>query len=146
MSTHTHSTNFLGAVAEIFGIVVMRFRPLPRIWALWLVATNAAAVVFIDRPEALVTLAIVGLAVFVQALIYQKLGFVRVLGIAHLMWIPMLLWFMTRLESAFASDPSFGWWLVSLISTNFISLLVDGMDVTRFLKGKKTPHYSWIRS
>ena len=146
MTTQTHSTGFFHAVAEIFGITFLRFRPLPRTWVTWLVAVNALAILFIDRPEAIVTLAIVAVAVVIQALIYRRLGFVRLLGIAHLLWIPMLLWFAPRLETALASDPAFGTWLLVLMLTNAVSLLVDGVDVTRFLTGEKAPHYAWKKS
>ena len=80
------------------------------------------------------------------ALIYQRLGFVRLLGIAHVMWIPMLLWFTARLEGAFDSDPIFGSWLLLLMVTNFLSLLVDSVDIARFLRGEKAPHYAWKKS
>jgi len=146
MSHQTRSTNFLRAVAELFGIVLMRFRPLPRVWAIWLTAMNGAALMFVSHPEAQVTLAVVAVAVVLQALLYQRLGFVRVLGIAHLMWVPMLLWFADRLPGSFDADPTFGVWMLVLMATNFVSLVIDAADVARFFRGEKAPHYAWKRS
>jgi hypothetical protein len=131
------------SVLEIFGIVLLRFRPLPRIWGAWLVAVNSASLLFIRHPEAQVTLAAVGVAVLAQALIYQRRRFIRLLGLTHLLWVPMLAWMALRLPAVPAEHAAFRAWLVVLMATNAASLLVDACDATRFVLGERRPHYAW---
>jgi len=39
----TRTISILRAIGEVFGIVLFRFRPVPRIWSIWLVSVNAAS-------------------------------------------------------------------------------------------------------
>lgn len=133
---------FAKNVLELFGVVYLRFRPLPRLWCVWLVAVNAACLLYINHIEAQVVLAVTCIAVVIQALIYDKLGFTRILGVVHLIWIPMFAWMATRLEFIL-TDSGLTTWLVVLLATNVISLIVDLADVTRFIRGERAPHYCW---
>lgn len=135
-------TRFFTSVLEIFGIVYLRFRPVPRIWCVWLVAVNAACLFFTPQIEAQVVLAVTGVAVACQALIYERLGFTRILGSVHLLWIPMFAWMATRLDTILA-EPALAAWLAVLLATNAVSLVIDGIDALRFVRGERAPHYSW---
>ena len=132
----------LRSILELFGIVLVRFRPVQRIWGAWLVAANAAGLLFVQHIEAQVALAAVGLAVLAQALIYQRKRFIRLLGTAHLLWIPMLIWMVLRLDSI-PSEGAFHAWLITLIATNAASLIIDAWDATRFVLGERRPYYAW---
>jgi hypothetical protein len=132
---------FFRAVFELFGIVLVRFRPLQRIWGTWLVAVNSACLLFIGHVEAQVALAAVGVAALAQALIYQRRRFVRVLGTTHAVWIPMLAWMALRLPSI--PQGAFRAWLLALIATNAVSLAIDAWDATRFALGERRPYYAW---
>lgn len=136
--------DYLKGVLQIFGIVFLRFRPLPRVWAVWLVAVNLGCLVFIQQPEAQVVLATTLVAVVVQGVLYQRSGFTRLLGVAHVMWVPMFGWMATRLEHI-ASQPELSAWLTVLLLTNIGSMVIDGLDVRRFLRGERSPHYRWAR-
>ena len=81
-------------------------------------------------------------AVATQVLVYQRIGFTRILGTAHLLWLPMFAWMATRLD-AIAADPALAKWLTVLLATNAVSLIVDATDAVRFLRGERAPHYSW---
>ncbi len=133
---------FLKNVLEVFGIVYLRFRLVPRVWCIWLVAVNAACLLFITHIEAQVVLAVTGLAVAIQALIYGRIGFTRILGIVHVLWIPMFAWMATRTDTI-QIDPLLASWLLVLLATNLVSLIVDASDVTRYLRGERSPHYRW---
>lgn len=135
---------FLKNVLEVFGIVYLRFRIVPRIWCVWLVLVNAACLAFIGHIEAQVVLAVTGVAVAVQALIYDVTGFTRILGVVHFMWVPMFAWMATRIDTI-ATEPAFATWLVVLFATNLISLVVDLTDAIRFLRGERVPHYRWAK-
>ena len=141
MTTRPSHIGFFRAVFELFGIVLVRFRPMQRIWGTWLVAVNSACLLFLGHVEAQVALAAVGVAALAQALIYQRWRFVRVLGTTHAVWIPMLAWMALRLPEI--PHGAFRTWLVALIATNAVSLLIDAWDATRFALGERRPYYAW---
>jgi hypothetical protein len=134
--------DFLVHVLKLFGVVYLRFRLIPRLWCVWLVGINAACLLFITHIEAQAVLAVTVVAVVVQALIYQRIGFTRILGTAHILWIPMFAWFATRLETI-TTEPALANWLLLLFVTNLISMMVDTTDAVRFIKGERAPHYHW---
>ena len=141
--TSTGQVGFMRSVFELFGIVLVRFRPVQRIWGAWLVAVNAAGLFFIMHLEAQVALGAVGVAVLAQVLIYQRTRFIRLLGVTHMIWVPMLAWMALRLPTLPEGDVAFQAWLVTLIATNAVSLVIDTWDATRFLLGERQPHYVW---
>ena len=133
---------FVTNVLKIFGIVFLRFRPIPRVWNVWLVGVNLLCLYFIVHLEAQVVLVTTLIAVTVQAVIYGKIGFTRILGIAHLMWIPMFAWMATR-ANEIAAHADLQSWIIVLTITNVVSFVVDMTDATRFAKGEREPHYEW---
>ena len=143
MTRNAIRIGFVRSVFELFGIVLVRFRPVQRIWGTWLVAVNAACLLFIQHIEAQVTLGAVGLAVLVQALIYQRKGFIRLLGVTHVLWVPMLTWMALRLDTLPKEETAFHGWLIALIATNAVSLAIDAWDATRFVYGERQPYYVW---
>lgn len=143
LDTSTSRIGFMRSVVELLGIVLVRFRPVQRMWGAWLVAVNAAGLLFIMHIEAQVALAAVGLALLAQSLIYQRKRFIRLLGVTHIIWVPMLAWMALRLATLPEGEVAFQAWLVTLIATNAISLAIDAWDATRFVRGERQPHYVW---
>jgi hypothetical protein len=70
---------FLIRMLELFGVVFLRFRPVPRLWCVWLVGVNLACLWFITQIEGQVVLAVTAIAVAGQTVIYQRIGFTRIL-------------------------------------------------------------------
>jgi hypothetical protein len=136
---------FLINMLQLFGVVFLRFRMTPRLWCVWLVAVNLASLLFIRHVEAQVVLGITGIAVVAQTVLHQRMGFTRILGTSHILWVPMFAWMATRLDSITA-DPALAHWLLALFMTNMVSLVVDTTDAFRFLRGERAPHYSWHQS
>lgn len=136
---------FLTSVLELIGIVYLRFKIVPRIWCVWLVGINLASLFYIGHIEAQVVFAAAGFGVVTQAFVYQKMGFTRVLGLAHIVWVPMFFWMATRVDSI-PGEPGFSTWIMLLVASNIISLIIDTIDVTRFIKGERAPHYTWERA
>lgn len=134
--------DFVTNVLKIFGIVFLRFRPVPRIWNVWLVGVNLLCLYFIGHVEAQVVLVTTLVAVVAQAIIYGRIGFTRVLGVAHLFWVPMFAWMATRAEDI-AAHSDLQTWIVVLATTNAVSFVIDFTDVARFAKGERAPHYRW---
>jgi len=143
MASNASEIGFARAVLELFGIVLVRFRPLQRIWGAWLVAVNSACVFFIGHVEAQVALGAVGVAVLAQALIYQRRRFIRILGATHIVWVPMLTWMALRLDTLGTGETAFRLWLMLLIATNAVCLAIDAWDATRFALGERRPYYAW---
>jgi hypothetical protein len=98
---------------------------------------------FIGHIEAQIALCAVGAALLLQALIYQRKRFVRILGATHVLWLPMLAWISTRLPAIPAEEHSFRIWLYALMATNGLSLVIDAWDAIRFLRGERNPPYTW---
>jgi hypothetical protein len=143
MTNKPSAIGFVRSVIELFGIVLLRFRPVQRIWGIWLVSVNMAALIFIQHVEAQVALAAVSLAALAQALIYQRRRFIRLLGVTHLVWVPMLTWMALRLDTAANTGPAFRAWLIALLATNALCLAIDTWDAARFVLGERRPHYAW---
>ncbi|HVO15385.1 MAG TPA: hypothetical protein VMV26_09235 [Alphaproteobacteria bacterium] len=133
---------FLIRMLELFGVVFLRFRPVPRLWCVWLVGVNLACLYFITHIEAQVVLAVTVIAVAGQTLIYQRIGFTRILGSTHVLWLPMFAWMATRIDTIM-DEPAYAGWLVLLFATNMVSIVVDTIDAARFLRGERAPHYRW---
>jgi hypothetical protein len=133
---------FLTNMTELFGVVYLRFRVVPRLWCVWLVGVNAACLFFITHIEAQVVLAVTAIAVAAQTLIYQRSGFIRILGTTHILWVPMFAWMAARVDQI-SDEPSLANWLVLLFATNLVSMIVDAIDAIRYVRGDRAPHYRW---
>lgn len=120
----------------------MRFPPTLRIWAGLLVLVNLASLFFLNTLHGQLALAAALAGVVVIVAIYLRFGFVRLMGAAHVFWIPMLIWFAANIPDPVA-DPWLYRWVWSLLVMNTISLVVDALDVLRYLRGEREPHYTW---
>lgn len=143
MASNALRIGIFRSVFELFGIVLVRFHPVQRTWGAWLVAVNAACLLFIQHIEAQVTLGAVGVAVLGQALIYRRKRFIRLLGMTHVLWVPMLTWIALRLDTLPREETAYRVWLITLIATNAVSLAIDAWDATRFIHGERRPYYVW---
>lgn len=135
----------LKAIAELLGIVVLRF-PMPKnLWSILLMAPNAAALIFINTiyGQVVFVAAMAGLVIMVA--LYMKHGFVRLLGVGHVVWIPMLIWLAQNLPDK-STDPVLYWWVISLLILNGTSLVVDVLELIRYVRGDRQPHYRWRHS
>ena len=74
-----------------------------------------------------------------QLAIFRVKGFVRLLGVGHVYWLPLLPWLATRLEGSPGWD-LFSLWIVFVIVLNGVSLVIDVRDVWRYVGGERTPH------
>ena len=143
MTSNALGVGIFRSVFEVVGIVLVRFRPVQRVWGTWLIAVNAASLLFITHVEAQVALGAVGVALLAQALIYQRKRFIRLLGVTHVLWVPMLTWIALRLDTVATEEVAFQVWLITLIATNAVSMAIDAWDAMRFVLGERRPHYVW---
>lgn len=107
-------------------------------WIGWLVLVNVfGAFIFVRRPEAKwVLIAMAGNAVFMNWL-FAEYGYQRILGLAHVVfWTPLLgyLWLRRRQWRLHSFG---GKWIAVLFATNLTSLVIDYIDVVRYLAGER---------
>lgn len=62
-------------------------------------------------------------------------GFTRLLGLGHVLWIPLLYFLWTRLPETPVNG--FGTWMRVLITLNAASLVIDSADVIRYIRGDR---------
>ena len=113
---------------------------LPLHWQLWLVLLVTANVVtpffFLHRPEARVVLGTILASMTLMTLLTARFGFTRIVGLGHILWIPMLALLFTRLGDIPAID-AFGIWIRALFALNGLSLVIDAADVIRYIAGER---------
>ena len=91
-----------------FGMIMLtKFRLVPRLWLIALVVVNIASLYFIDTTEARVVLGAFVISIIVMTEIYRRMGFVRLLGIGHILWVPMVPWLWMRLGQVPPLDSTF---------------------------------------
>ena len=108
-----------------------------KIWLLLLVAANAVApLFFLDRVEAQAVLAAMMIGAMLMSLLTARFGFSRILGLGHILWVPLLGWLAFRLGQISADD-AFGLWVRGVMLLNTVSLVMDAVDVVRFAAGDR---------
>ena len=113
---------------------------MPLGWQAWMMLLVAANLVvplyFVGRWEAqIVLIAFMGGVVLMTALT-ARFGFTRILGLGHILWVPLVMFLAGRLASVPAAD-AYGFWLRAVIVVNTISLLLDAVDVIRYARGDR---------
>ena len=112
----------------------------PKPWRIWLAAlllvNMVLPVVFFATIEGKVVLGCMLAGASAQMVLLSRLGFVRLLGIGHVIWIPMVLWLWERLPLHEVGKPLY-YWIAATIAIDSISLVLDAIDVGRWLGGDR---------
>ena len=113
-------------------------------WVMVLVVVNLAAGLFLltrrdgrlrVRIEAVAILASFVVAGMAMGWLYQQVGYVRLLGLPHLLfWLPVYAWLVAKFRRN-AFTPPFRHYLLVYFLIAGISLVVDLIDVLRYLLG-----------
>ncbi len=118
----------------------MMIMPIP--WQVWLgvliLANMVVPFFFIHTLEAQVVVATFIVGLVIMSVIFSVKGFVRLLGIGHIGWLLLVFWLWTRLDHA-PADSIFGYWLMAVVVLNSLSLIIDTIDVLRYVKGERRP-------
>ncbi len=115
-----------------------------RSWIYVLVAVNLSALLFVVGKEAgrwqvrrepiAIIVGFVAAAIL-MGLLYDGIGYVRLLGLAHLLcWGPVWLWILSR-RREYTWRSLFGGYLHVYLLIAGISLVIDVIDVARYLLG-----------
>lgn len=113
-------------------------------WVMGLVVANLAALLFVvgrregrwfARPEPIAIVASFIAAALFMGWLYEQVGYVRLLGLAHLLcWGPVWVWILSR-RRAIGTRTHFGKYVHVYLVIAGASLLIDGIDVLRYLVG-----------
>lgn len=116
-----------------------------RAWIQLLIVANLAAVLFVVgrvdgrwrlRPEPIAILAGFAAAGISMSALYEQVGYVRLLGLAHLVfWGPVFAWILLSRRQRHPLRSSFGAYLHFYLVIAGISLAIDAIDVVRYLAG-----------
>ena len=101
---------------------------------------NLSSIFFLPRMEACVVLGTGLLAATIMTVLHAKLGYVRLVGIGHFVWIPMLIWLVFGLDHIQKGTLYYGW-VLTLIAMDTVSLLIDIIDLIRYLRGDRNPRF-----
>ncbi len=112
--------------------------PLPwRLWLMLLVAVNLGVpLFFLDRREAQFVLGALLVSMALMTILTSKFGFTSILGLGHILWLPLVFFLWFRLSHIPAND-FFGFWIRAVLILNTASLVFDTVDVTRYMRGDK---------
>lgn len=121
-------------------------------WLFVLVATHAVALLFVvGRERGRWRVRLEPIAILVSFLaagafmnwLYAQVGYVRLLGLAHLLfWGPVWVWILLRRREV-GSGSLFGKYLVVYLVIAGISLAIDAVDVVRHLLGDGELLHRW---
>lgn len=113
---------------------------MPIHWQLWLMLLVTANMIiplfFLNRLEGQVVVGTMVASVILMTVLTGLSGFGRLLGLGHILWIPLLYFLWTRLGQIPADD-FFGIWIRVLMALNAASLVIDATDVIRYLAGDR---------
>ncbi len=89
------------------------------------------------RRDAAIILVSTILVYFAMTWLYQQVGFVRLLGLVHIIvWTPLVFYLWKRLASPLITKP-FRQFIWIFIATIVVSLMIDYVDVARYILGEK---------
>jgi len=115
-----------------------------RLWVLWLTVAMVAAPLLLairrdTRREAAVIAVTTGLVFVSMQALFAAVGFVRLLGLAHLViWGPLAIWLIRRLRHR-SHPPGPRAVLAVFLVTICVSLAFDAVDLLRWLAGERAP-------
>ncbi len=114
---------------------------MPIHWQLWLallvIVNFVIPLFFLNRLEAQVVAGTLIASVILMTGLTALSGFTRLLGLGHIFWIPLLYFLWMRLEQN-PVDDLFGLWLRALMILNAASLIIDVIDVGRYIAGDRS--------
>lgn len=137
--------SFLQSNLELIGIMLLRFPIKWRLWIVTMLILNMGGVLLFDGIEVQVTAAVLLPSVILMTFLYQQYGFVRLLGVGHIFW-PFLVVWIVFFRLPLIVDPNLRLWLIALVTVDSLSLVLDVMDVYRYVQGERKPYFVWNKT
>jgi hypothetical protein len=105
------------------------------IWVLFQMIANIASVGFWSEPLAKVIFLTFMVSAMLMMGLYSMFGFEKILGMGHVLWIPLLVYVL--MEIPIAKD-TFKSYLIIFSVTIAISLAFDIVDVWKYFSSRKS--------
>ena len=110
-------------------------------WNLWVgilcMVNMVGGLIFIRTMEGKLALVCLLFASLIMWVIFTQKGFVRLLGLGHLIaWTPQMVFYI---QSVGNTAGWFQYWIISVLFVNGVSMVIDFVDVVRYSLGDKQP-------
>ena len=96
------------------------------VWVFWLMLVNMVSIGFWSEPIAKIIFVTFMLSAMLMMGLYSRFGFEKILGLGHVLWIPLLAYLLIELPSL---SQYFKNYLIVLSASIAISLAFDIFDV-----------------
>jgi hypothetical protein len=113
-----------------------------QLWLGWMALLNLVVAAFysVKHPEARFILVAFLASAVVMVVIADNLGYVRLLGIGHVvLWTPLMICLFKRVAEV-GVDRIYAKYLMAVLVTNSLSLVIDYVDVGRYILGERLPY------
>lgn len=104
------------------------------LWVSLLMLVNFASLAFWSEPTAKLIFATFMVSSMLMMGLYSRFGFAKILGLGHILWIPLLLYVLTRLPH---EAGAFRVCLVAWSVVTAVSLAFDVVDVWKHFTARK---------
>ncbi len=101
------------------------------LWVSALMMVNMASLFFWHEVLAQIIFITFMASAMIMMLLYSHFGFEKILGLGHILWIPLLIYIFIQIPEA---EQAFRHYLIVLSAFISISLLFDAMDTFKYFK------------
>jgi hypothetical protein len=105
------------------------------IWVFFLMLINIASVGFWSEPLAKVIFVTFMFSAMLMMGLYSRFGFEKILGLGHVLWIPLIIYLLIEIPG---TRDMFKSYLIMLSISIFISLVLDIVDVYKYINSRKS--------
>jgi hypothetical protein len=111
--------------------------PVVHVWLFLLLSVNLLAPLFLlEALEARVVLGTMLASVLFMTWITAATEFSRLVGLGHILWVPLVIFLWSALPD-YAATTLLGTWLRAVIALNTVSLFIDANDVRKYVMGDR---------
>ena len=104
------------------------------LWVSFLMVVNFAGAAFWNEPTARLILITFMASSMLMMGLYSGFGFTKILGLGHVLWIPLLLYVLTGLLDA---EGAFKAYLIAWCVATAVSLAFDVVDVWKYFAARE---------
>lgn len=105
------------------------------IWVFLLMIVNVASLGFWHEPLAKLIFIIFMISAMLMMGLYSRFGFEKILGLGHILWIPLLVYVFIQMPTI---EGSFKRYLLVFSASIAISLMFDIIDVMKYFTHRKS--------
>ena len=103
------------------------------VWVFWLMLVNVASLLYWSEPLAKIIFVTFMLSAMLMMGLYSKFGFEKILGLGHVLWIPLLAYLLIELPTVSRDIINY---LIILLLSITVSLAFDVVDVWSYFSNR----------